>query len=178
MAKCPERGPLAQHVMGTAAEPELGLKAAMGERCRRVPGDGAGLSVASMKRFNQPRCPAACYAAAGPVLKASDALAAPVSCCALPSHPTAPSRASPSSSPSPPQHAGLLRQQAGSEGTGLPLPGRGGCRWARCIRHQHCPVLPAPSRRQHLGFFFWRFPVVGLLFLFVCFKSVLILVCP
>ena len=37
MEKCPELGPLVQHVMGTAAEPELRLKAATGERGCRVP---------------------------------------------------------------------------------------------------------------------------------------------
>lgn len=129
MAKCPERGPLAQHVMGPAAEPELGLKAAVGEGRRRAPGDTAGLSVVSMKRFNQPHCPAACYAAAGPVLKASAALAAPVSRCALPSHPTAPSGASP-----PPRPHPLAARRA------APAAGRERRRWPALARPWGLPL--------------------------------------
>lgn len=79
LARCvtgemPRAQPLIQHVAGTAAEAELGLKAAMGERCRRVPGDAAGLAVTSMKRFRQQQCPAECCAATGLVANARGAL--------------------------------------------------------------------------------------------------------
>lgn len=89
--------------------------AAMGERCCRVPGDAAGPTVASMKKFNQQHwlrrpamlllrpCPAYC----------------PLTPC------TAPARAHPSLSPL--RHAGLLQQRAGagSEGAAHTLPGCG-----------------------------------------------------
>lgn len=59
LEKCPELRPLLQHVMGTAAEPELGLK---GERCRGVPGDAAGLVIASTKKVDPaaPPCSVLC----------------------------------------------------------------------------------------------------------------------
>lgn len=152
----------------------------MGERCHRVPGDAAGLTIASMKRFNQQHCPAVCSAAAGPVLKASDALAAPVSCCALPLHPTQlrPEHACPTYPLLAPIPSAPCQPALAAKALSCPCPAMGDAAGHGALGTSTAQPCLRRVRGSNWDFFFGISQWLGCFFLFVCFKSVLILVCP
>lgn len=162
MEKCPELGPLLQHGMGTAAEPELGLK---GERCRRVPGDAAGLVIASTTKgltsstamqpqdwFGRPAMfsLSPCPAALSPYTPRSSDQSMPVPC--PPPHPH-PFCTTP----------GCSGSRQGAKALSCPCPAMGDAAG-------HGALGTSTARAESevaTGISFWRFPVAGLLFLFV-----------